>query len=110
MKPNVRLHECTHVHCTGCGAVRGQTSLLVSWCTCFLCLGRCGVPRSEGLVPPDPKGWTTAAAAPDTLADHLGVRAEAIQDTLFALRGSRLQWVVRPRTRVSCLLSPLLEA
>ena len=30
MKLNVRLRECEYVHCSGCGAVRAQSSLPVS--------------------------------------------------------------------------------
>ena len=49
-------------------------------CLWFWCLGRCEVSRSEGQTPPDPKGWTCAAAAPDTFADLLGARAERVPD------------------------------
>ena len=30
MNHHVRLRECTYDHCTGCGAVRGQVSRLMS--------------------------------------------------------------------------------
>ena len=59
-----------------CSACTVVTSCVQS--TRFLCLGRCEVSRSEGQTPPDPKGWTSAAAAPDTLADLLGTRAEGL--------------------------------
>ena len=49
-------------------------------CSWFLCLGRCEVSRSEGQTRPDSEGWTCAAAAPDTLADLLGARAERVPD------------------------------
>ena len=105
MKPNVRLRECTYVHCSGCGAVRGQTSSCVLVYV-VLCLGRCGVPRSEGQTPPDPEGWISAVAAPNTLADLLGVRAEEIVDCSSS--SLRIPWIAsgvgcQPRMRVSCL-------
>ena len=80
MKLNVRLRECEYVHCSGCGAVRCTVVTSCVQCLWFWCLGRCEVSRSEGQAPPDPKGWTCAAAAPDTLADLLGARAERVPD------------------------------
>ena len=61
--------------CSACTVVTSRVQCLWFWC-----LGRCEVSRSEGQTPPDPKGWTCAAAAPDTLADLLGARAERVPD------------------------------
>ena len=61
--------------CSACTVITSRVQCLWFWC-----LGRCEVSRSEGQTPPDPKGWTCAAAAPDTLADLLGARAERVPD------------------------------
>ena len=61
--------------CSACTVITSRVQCLRFWC-----LGRCEVSRSEGQTPPDPKGWTCAAAAPDTLADLLGARAERVPD------------------------------
>ena len=77
----MRLHMCQVYVCTAQDMVLcvGQASLRVSCCV-VLWLGRCGVPRSEGQVPPDSKEWTSAVAAPATWTDLLGARAERVPD------------------------------
>ena len=42
-----RLHECSCEHCSGYGAVRAELPLQVSSVRVLLCLGSCGVSRSE---------------------------------------------------------------
>ena len=110
LKPNVRLRECGIVHCSGCGAVRGQTSLPVSWCAWF---SGWGAAESRDLLASQPQGVClrsrhTSHALPTSWAP-VQKRSWTLCPTLFAFRGSRRQWAVNPRTRVSRLLSNRLS-
>ena len=67
-----------------------------------------GLSRSEGQTPPDPKGWTCAAAAPDTPADLLGARAERVPDCSSYL--SRIPGVQQTVGRQSTRATPVARA
>ena len=99
-------------------------ALLRMWCSAWsdvsscvlvcvvLWLGRCGVAHSEGHSPPNPKGCLhsrhSSHALPTSWAP-VQKRSWTLCPTLFAFHGSRRQWVVSPRTRVSRLLSNRLS-
>ena len=56
-----------------------QATLSVSSCVCFVA-GALRRIHAEALLPPDPKGWISAVAAPATWTDLLGARAERVPD------------------------------
>ena len=67
----------------------GQASLPV-WCCGFFVAGALRRIHAEALLPPDPKGWISAVAAPATWTDLLGARAERVPDCSSYL--SRIPW------------------
>ena len=69
------------------------------------------VSRSEGQTPPDPKGWTCAAAAPDTLADPWApVQRESrtVRPISLAFLGVQ-QTVGRQSTRATPVARPAMK-
>ena len=56
-----------------------QATSSVSSCVCFVAGALRGI-HAEALLPPYPKGWISAAAAPVTWTDLLGARAERVPD------------------------------
>ena len=81
MRHIVRLHLCTVYVYTAQDVVQcvSQATLSVSSCVCFVA-GALRRIHAEALLPPDPKGWISAAAAPATWTDLLGARAERVPD------------------------------
>ena len=78
----MRLHMCQVYVCTAQDMVLcvGQASLRVSCCV-VLWLGRCGGLTTEGQQRlPTLRGGPRAVAAPATLTDLLGARAERVPD------------------------------
>ena len=68
----VALVHGVRVYCTGCGAVRESSHTF--------CVRALRGIHAEALLPPDPKGWISAVAAPATWTDLLGARAERVPD------------------------------
>ena len=81
------------VYCTGCGAVRAQSSLPVSSEQGFCVWGAARSHAQKVKRLPTLRGGPHAAAAPDTLADLLGTRAERVPDCSSYL--SRITWIPR---------------
>ena len=112
LKPNVRLRESGIAPCSGCGAVRGQTSLPVSYCAWFCGWGAAESHTRKVIHLPTLRGVSPQSPHQPRFADLLGARAEEILDTLsYSLR---IPWivtavVVNPHTRVSRLLSNRLS-
>ena len=77
----MRLHLCTVYVYTAQDVVLcvSQATLSVSSCVCFVA-GALRRIHAEALLPPDPKGWISAVAAPATWTDLLGARAERVPD------------------------------
>ena len=77
----MRLHLCTVYVYTAQDVVQcvSQATLSVSSCVCFVA-GALRRIHAEALLPLDPKGWISAAAAPATWTDLLGARAERVPD------------------------------
>ena len=100
----MRLHMCQAYVCTEQDVVLcvGQASLPVSCCSCFVA-GALRRSHTEGRLPPNPKGWTLAAAR-QTLGPTSG-RPCRESPGLFVLSLShsvdRAAWVVSPRRRAS---------
>ena len=67
MRHIVRLHLCTVYVCTAQDVVLcvSQATLSVSSCVCFVA-GALRRIHAEALLPPYPKGWISAVAAPAT--------------------------------------------
>ena len=75
----------------------------------FLCLGRCEGSHAEGQQPPNPKGWTPAVAAPDSLPTSWA-HVQKVSRPL-RLHSLRIPWIasaggVSPSLRVSRLSEP----
>ena len=70
--------------------MRGASVSSCVLCVVVLWLGRCGGSHAEGRLPPNPKGWISAVAAPATWTDLLGARAERVPDCSSYL--SRIPW------------------
>ena len=77
----MRLHLCTVYVYTAQDVVQcvSQATRSVSSCVCFVA-GALRRIHAEALLPPDPKGWISAVAAPATWTDLLGARAERVPD------------------------------
>ena len=86
----------------------GQAALTVS-CLCFFVAGALRRSHAEGQQPPNPKGWTSRSRRTSHMLRPLG---RPCRESLglfvlspFVFRGSRRQWGVSPRTRVSGALA-----
>ena len=81
MRHIVRLHLCTVYVCTAQDVVQcvSQATSTVSSCVSFVAGALRGI-HAEALLPPDPKGWISAVAAPATWTTLLSARAERVPD------------------------------
>ena len=109
MKPSVRLRNCATVHVSlHKDVVQCVSSRLLS-CpgdVFFLWLGRCAGCCTRDSTPPSPKGQQPASRhtrhlLPTSRAPMQKGVPELLVLSPFVFRGSRRQWVVSPRTRVS---------
>ena len=77
----MRLHLCTVYVCTAQDVVQcvSQATSTVSSCVSFVAGALRGI-HAEALLPPDPKGWISAVAAPATWTTLLSARAERVPD------------------------------
>ena len=77
----MRLHWRTVYVCTAQDVVQcvSQATSSVSSCVCFVAGALRGI-HAEALLPPDPKGWTFAVAAPATWTILPSARAERVPD------------------------------